>query len=124
MGLEPRAESRAAPAPLKCAWERDWPQAFVLRPFSGMRLSLGGVKPIRGPAPGLKGVLPSMNRGTRTEKALLREAFDLLLTLRSRPQATKLLRQAVTYLRLLERRGEPGEPPLVLSVQVMRLTKL
>jgi hypothetical protein len=65
-----------------------------------------------------------MNRGTSAERALLREAFDLLLTLRSRPQAQKLLGQAVSYLRLLERQGESGGLPLVVSVQVTRLTKL
>jgi hypothetical protein len=64
-----------------------------------------------------------MNRGTSAERALLREAFDLLLELRSRPQARKLLGQAVTYLRMLERQGEPGRLPLVISVRVMRLGK-
>jgi hypothetical protein len=62
-----------------------------------------------------------MNRGTIAERALLREAFDLLLTLRSRPQARKLLRQAVAYLRLLEHQGEPGGLPIVISVQVIRI---
>jgi hypothetical protein len=64
-----------------------------------------------------------MNRGTSAERALLREAFDLLLELRSRPQARKLLGQAVNYLRMLEHQGEPGGLPLVVSVQVMRLRK-
>jgi hypothetical protein len=62
-----------------------------------------------------------MKRGTREERALLREAFDLLLELRTRPQARKLLGEAVIYLRLLERQGEPGGLPLVLSIQVTRL---
>ena len=62
-----------------------------------------------------------MNRGTSEERALLRQAFDLLLGLRTRPQARKLLGQAVIYLRLLERQGEPGDLPLVISVQVTRL---
>jgi hypothetical protein len=64
-----------------------------------------------------------MKRGTSAERALLRQAFDLLLELRSRPQARKLLGQAVTYLRMLERQGEPGGLPLVISVRVMRLRK-
>ncbi|HXX23008.1 MAG TPA: hypothetical protein VEO19_07655 [Terriglobia bacterium] len=62
-----------------------------------------------------------MKRGTSEERALLREAFDLLLELRTRPQARKLLGEAVIYLRLLERLGEPGGLPLVLSIQVTRL---
>lgn len=65
-----------------------------------------------------------MNRGTTAERALLREAFDLLLELRSRPQARKLLGQAVTYLRLLEHEGEPGGLPIVISVQVIRVGKV
>jgi hypothetical protein len=65
-----------------------------------------------------------MNRGTSAERALLREAFDLLLTLRSRPQAGKLLRQAVEYLRLLEHQGEPGGLPIVITVQVLRIRKV
>jgi len=64
-----------------------------------------------------------MSRGTWEERALLREAFDLLLELRTRPQARKLLSQAVNYLRLLEHQGEPAGLPLVISVQVMRLRK-
>jgi len=62
-----------------------------------------------------------MKRGTSEERALLRQAFDLLLEVRTRPQARKLLGQAVSYLRLLERQGEPGDLPLVISVQVTRL---
>jgi hypothetical protein len=62
-----------------------------------------------------------MKRGTREERALLRQAFDLLLELRSRPEARQLLRKAVIYLRHLEHEREPGGLPLVVSVQVMRL---
>jgi len=62
-----------------------------------------------------------MKRGTYEERALLRQAFDLLLELRSRPEARRLLSQAVVYLRLLERQGEPEGLPLVVCVQAMRL---
>jgi hypothetical protein len=64
-----------------------------------------------------------MNRGTSEERALLRQAFDLLLELRTRPDARKLLGQAVNYLRLLEHQGASGGLPLVISMQVMRLRK-
>ena len=63
-----------------------------------------------------------MNNGT-AERALLREAFGLLLVLRARPHARKLLGQAVSFLRMLEHQGEPGGLPVVVSIQVMRLSK-
>ena len=62
-----------------------------------------------------------MKRGTNIERALLREAFDLLLELRRRPQARRLLGQAVIFLRHLEHQGEPHGLPLVISVQVTKL---
>ena len=62
-----------------------------------------------------------MKHGTYQERALLREAFDLLLELRSRPEARKLLGEAVAYLRLLERQGESEGLPLVVSVRAVRL---
>ena len=71
----------------------------------------------------LKGVSSSMNDGTRSDRALLREAFALLLGLRSRSDGRKLLGQAVTFLRLLEHQGESAGLPVVVSVQVMRLRK-
>jgi hypothetical protein len=64
-----------------------------------------------------------MYDGRSSNRALLREAFGLLLELRSRPHARKLLGQAVTFLRMLEHQGEPGALPIVVSVQVMRLRK-
>ena len=64
-----------------------------------------------------------MSQGTKSDRALLREAFALLLGLRSHPDARKLLRQAVTFLRLLGHQGESGGPPIVVSIQVMRLGK-
>lgn len=64
-----------------------------------------------------------MSNGTKSDRALLRQAFALLLGLRSRPQARNLLGQAVTFLRLLEHQGEPGGAPFVVSVQVMRVRR-
>ena len=65
-----------------------------------------------------------MKRGTYQERALLREAFDLLLELRTRPEARRLLGEAVAYLRLLERQGESEGLPLVVSVRAVRLKSL
>jgi hypothetical protein len=53
----------------------------------------------------------------------MREAYALLLGLRSQPDAQKLLGQAVTFLRMLGHQGESGGLPIVVSVQVMRLRK-
>jgi hypothetical protein len=64
-----------------------------------------------------------MSDGTESDRALLREAFALLLGLRSRPHARRLLGQAITFLRILEHQGESGGLPVVVSVQVMRLRK-
>jgi hypothetical protein len=64
-----------------------------------------------------------MNHGTSAERALLEQAFGLLLELRSQPHAQKLLGQAVSFLRMLDHQGEPGGLPVVVSVQVMRLRK-
>jgi len=64
-----------------------------------------------------------MRDGTKSDRALLREAFTLLPGLRSQPDGRKLLGQAVTFLRVLEHQGESVELPLVLSVHLMRLRK-
>jgi len=65
-----------------------------------------------------------MKHGTYQERALLRQAFDLLLELRSRPEARGLPGQAVAYLQLLERQGESDGLPLVVAVRAVRLKSL
>jgi hypothetical protein len=64
-----------------------------------------------------------MSDGPTSDRALLREAFALLLGLRSQPEAQKLLGQAVTFLRMLEHNRESAGLPIVVSVQVVRLRK-
>jgi hypothetical protein len=64
-----------------------------------------------------------MSDGTGSDRALLRQAYALLLGLRSQPNARELLGQAVTFLRLLSHQGESGGLPVVVSVQLMRLRK-
>lgn len=106
------------------ARQRNCPSgAPVWGPFAGTRLPRNSFESERSPMTMLKGVSSNMNDGTRSDRALLREAFALLLGLRSQPQARKLLGQAVTFLRMLEHKGESGGFPLVVSVQVMRLKK-
>ena len=69
----------------------------------------------------MNGALSSMKHGTSQERALLRQAFDLLLELRSCPEAGRLLGQAVAYLRLLDRQGESQGLPLVVSIRAVRI---
>jgi hypothetical protein len=64
-----------------------------------------------------------MSDGTRSDRALLKEAYALLLGLRSQPDARRLLGQAVTFLRLLGHQGESAGLPVVVSVQLIRLRK-
>jgi hypothetical protein len=64
-----------------------------------------------------------MRERTRSDRALLREAFALLLGLRSQPEARELLGQAVAFLRMLRYQEESGGLPVVVSIQVMRLGK-
>ena len=118
----PAKVARSAKVRFVCARKRGWPlETFVWGPFFGTRLPLHSLEPTCSPTTRLKGVLSSMNDGTRSDKALLREAFDLLLGLRSQPEARKRLGQAVTFLRMLEHQAESRELPVVVSVQVMRL---
>ena len=58
---------------------------------------------------------------TRKLQALIREAFGLLLELRSHPEAHRLLSQAVAFLHLLVRGGDTNTPAMIVSVRVMRL---
>ena len=89
--------------------------------FLGIQVPPNRFEPDRSPTTMLKGVLSSMRNGTRSDRALLREAFALLLGFRSQPDARKLLGQAVTFLRMLEHKGESEGLPVLVSVQLMRL---
>ena len=64
-----------------------------------------------------------MSDGTKSDRALLKEAYALLLGLRSQPDARRLLGQAVTFLRILGHQGESAGLPVVVSVQLIRLRK-
>jgi hypothetical protein len=71
----------------------------------------------------LKGVLSSMNHGTSAESAPPGETFGLLPGLHSQLRGRTVLRLAATFLRMLERRGEPDGLSMVLPIQVMHLRK-
>lgn len=64
-----------------------------------------------------------MSDERESDRALLREAFALLLGLRTRPDARNRLGQAVTFLHMLEHEGLVGTLPVVVSLKVVRLRK-
>ena len=92
--------------------------------LSEIPTAIASPRPSPEPTTKSNGVSSSMNHGTSADRALLREAFDVLLELRSRPHAGRLLSQAVSYLRLLGNQEESQGLPLVISVQMMRLPKV
>lgn len=56
-------------------------------------------------------------------EATVRKAFDLLLELRSSPEAPRLLPCAVSFLEMLVRQSHPESPSLVVSVRALSLRK-
>jgi hypothetical protein len=54
---------------------------------------------------------------------MTRHAFGLLLELRARRNAPRLLSQAIAYLELLVREKEVDATPILLSVRVAQLRK-
>lgn len=64
-----------------------------------------------------------MNHRTIATEAVVRRAFDLLLQLRALPEAPRLLPCAVAFLEMLLRQSGAEQPPLVVSIQAVRLRK-
>jgi hypothetical protein len=56
-------------------------------------------------------------------EAMVRKAFDLLLEIRSRPSAPRLLPCAVSFLEMLVRQSQPELPSLVVSIRAVSLRK-
>jgi len=67
-----------------------------------------------------------MKHGTYQQRTLVRQAFDLLLELRSRPEARGLPGQVEAYLRLLARQSESARLPSPLPSErcVLRVSRL
>jgi len=67
-----------------------------------------------------------MKHGRYQEKALLRQAFDLLLELRSQPEVLGLPGEVVTHRRLLARQGESAGLPSSFPSErcVLRVSRL
>jgi hypothetical protein len=62
-----------------------------------------------------------MSRTTPSVEALVRQAFGLLLEIRSRPRAKPLLGQAIAFLNMLVENPATGSPPLVVSIRAVRI---
>ncbi len=64
-----------------------------------------------------------MNDHGASIECLVRQAFGLLLEIRRDRQARRLLTLAVAFLRMLVRETGTDEPPVVFSVQAIRIPK-
>jgi hypothetical protein len=62
-----------------------------------------------------------MNRTTPSVEALVRQAFGLLLEIRSQPEAKLLLGKAIAFLAMLVQNPATGSPPLVVSIRAVRI---
>jgi len=62
-----------------------------------------------------------MSRTTPLVEALVRQAFGLLLEIRSHPRAKPLLSQAIAFLRMLAEEPQADCPPLVVSIRAVRI---
>lgn len=56
-------------------------------------------------------------------RGLVQRAFGLVLELRGHHEAPRLLSEAIAFLEMLAHHRDPHDPPLLVSVQVMRLRK-
>lgn len=64
-----------------------------------------------------------MNRRSNSVESLVREAFALLLELRAHPDASRMLSLANAFLDMLLRQKGAEGPPMVVSVQAVRIRK-
>jgi len=62
-----------------------------------------------------------MSRITPSVEALVRQAFALLLEIRSHPDAMRRLGQVIAFLKMLAEDPKAGFPPLVVSVRAVRI---
>lgn len=62
-----------------------------------------------------------MNRKPVVIEAMVRDAFGLLLEIRGQKEAGRLLNLAIAFLKLLLCDTKAQAPPLVISVQAVRI---
>jgi hypothetical protein len=62
-----------------------------------------------------------MKRPSPSIEAMMRNAFGLLLEIRSQPGAQNLLGQAIAFLKMLAEEPAAQANPMVISVQAVRI---
>lgn len=62
-----------------------------------------------------------MRRPSPSIEAQVRQAFGLLLEIRSQPEAPNLLGQAIAFLTMLVQGADAQAQPVVISVQAVRI---
>jgi hypothetical protein len=62
-----------------------------------------------------------MSRTTPSVEALVRQAFGLLLEIRSHPDAKVRLGKVLAFLNMLIADATIGSPPLIVSIQAVRI---
>lgn len=62
-----------------------------------------------------------MSRTTPSVEALVRQAFGLLLEIRTHPEALPLLGQAIAFLKMLVEDPATGTQTMVVSVRAVRI---
>jgi len=65
-----------------------------------------------------------MARHTPAVEAMVRQAFGLLLEIRSHREAKSLLAKAIAFLKLLQQDPSAETNPLVISVRAVRIRDL
>ncbi|MFB3921716.1 MAG: hypothetical protein ACE145_08340 [Terriglobia bacterium] len=65
-----------------------------------------------------------MRRPSPSVEAQIRHAFGLLLEIRNQPEAPSLLAKAIAFLKMLMEGGSRQAPPIVISVQAVRIRDL
>jgi hypothetical protein len=61
------------------------------------------------------------NRESPYIESNFRKAFDLLLKIRQHERSTQILGQLVGYMRIVLRESDAESPPIIISVQAVRI---
>jgi hypothetical protein len=64
-----------------------------------------------------------MRRSGNSVEFMVREAFGLVIELRGRREAPRLLSEAIAFLKMLARDASNVAPPMVVSIRALRLPK-
>jgi hypothetical protein len=64
-----------------------------------------------------------MSRNTNSVETLIREGFNLLLEMRGRPDAQRLIPIANAFLQTLLHQAASDSPPIVVSIKAVPIRK-